>query len=219
MFPPHGPFDRGYDSGIWMAIRLLWETRQAGAHEETKKFSSCQTVRALNTNMHNGSAAGASKTFYGGQRRLGSLPPPHRWTLNGHAVSWLVVSPRWANWSRGMQQLPLGSCWPCRISSLKNIRLRWRMGMMLSGTRFARLLATSYSPSAAHSKASKYPRLSCICCQQRFSGRIMQILWLIWLSPYKESSRLDQARSPIYSLTQLSSPLQDWDWHFGCNTW
>jgi len=63
MFPPHGPFDRGYDSGIWMAIGLLWETRQAGAHEETKKFSGCQTVRALNTNMHNGSAAGASKNI------------------------------------------------------------------------------------------------------------------------------------------------------------
>jgi len=37
MFPPQGPFDCSYDSGIRMAIGLLWETHQAGAHEETKK--------------------------------------------------------------------------------------------------------------------------------------------------------------------------------------
>lgn len=60
MCPPRGPFAQGYGSGVKVAVGTLWETRQAGSHEEKKKLSSCHQVCSLSTSMHDGSAIGAS---------------------------------------------------------------------------------------------------------------------------------------------------------------
>jgi hypothetical protein len=38
MFKPPGPFGRDYESGIKMAIGILYESQQPGAHEATKKY-------------------------------------------------------------------------------------------------------------------------------------------------------------------------------------
>ena len=63
MFRPRGPFPRNYDSGIRMAIGMLWETRQPGLHEATKKFSSCRKVRSVMSNMHNSSIEGVESNM------------------------------------------------------------------------------------------------------------------------------------------------------------
>lgn len=63
MFRPRGPFPRNYDSGIRLAIGMLWETRQSGVHETTKKFSSCRKVRSVMSNMHNSSIEGVESNM------------------------------------------------------------------------------------------------------------------------------------------------------------
>jgi hypothetical protein len=60
MFEPPGPFPRDYDSGIKAAIEVLYDSRQPGQDEPTKKFSSSRKVCLLNTNLYNASARGAT---------------------------------------------------------------------------------------------------------------------------------------------------------------
>jgi hypothetical protein len=63
MFRPRGPFPRDYNSGMRMAIRILWETCQPGLHESTKKFLSCRKVRSVASNMHNSSIKGVGSNM------------------------------------------------------------------------------------------------------------------------------------------------------------
>jgi hypothetical protein len=57
MFPPLGPFDPAYDSGIRAALGLLRKGQGVGRHEAHPKWSTVRKARAVHTNVHQTAAA------------------------------------------------------------------------------------------------------------------------------------------------------------------
>lgn len=63
MFKPHGPFSRGYESGLREAIGILWRSQRPGRHEAKLKFSAVRKARAMFTDVFGASAAGVEGTL------------------------------------------------------------------------------------------------------------------------------------------------------------
>lgn len=57
-FPLHGPFSRGYESGMRAAVGILWRSQRPGRHEAKMKYASVRKARAMFTNVYGASAAG-----------------------------------------------------------------------------------------------------------------------------------------------------------------
>jgi len=165
-----------------------------GVHEETKKFLCCRMVCALNTNMYNGSAMGASKNIAWSSEKARFVATTSSSDSEGVCRFLAGCKSRLGEQVKTDAAITIRQMLALQELFSEEYEIALKNGDDKGddkGRREVCEIACYFLFTFGCSlRGFEVPKIPLHLLRQRSSGKTIRIQWLIWLYLYKESSRL-----------------------------